>query len=77
MTGRFKAPVRNSLLYRNLLVNQDRQHKTTGAHAVPCYVLRELGWVWWIEFHIEGEIIVGTLRKKNRVSNFKHVNKTK
>lgn len=41
--------------------------KIPGTPAVPCYVLRELGWVRWIEFHIEGEVIVGTLRKKRKV----------
>ncbi len=44
--------------------NKIMTDKIIGTYAVPCYVFRQLGRVRWIEFHIEGEIIVGTLREK-------------
>ena len=34
----------------------------TRSHAIPCYVFRQLGWIRRIEFHIEGETVVSTLR---------------
>lgn len=24
--------------------------------ALPGYVLRQLGWIWWVKLHIEGQI---------------------
>lgn len=49
-----------------LKIVRNSEWRTPSRVHVPGDVLRQLGWICWVKFHIEGESADGTLKKRRQ-----------